>query len=194
MAEFATSTFVMNAEKKTLDYSYPPLNQNERVKAQQMKDDKTEKIEDKTEKTEEEEMIYHLGRHNHIQPNLYQGQMRVDIRHWDRDGRRTKKGISLPIPCWQALLRLTESIQHIADRIKEKEVISNYFDLSNDVYVTLTSPLWIVDIRNWYMAEDGTLKPGWRGIALRFNEFSKLLEYASSIEHNLDTLLQKRRC
>lgn len=181
--DYATN-FDMNAETQSADSLYPFGQYYTPPPELYSKDEKSD------DQKVEEERIYPLGREIYVQPSLFQGQMRVDIRQWDNEGRRTKKGISLPIPCWLTLLGLTKTIQQTLDRIKGKETVREFFQLTNNVFVTLQSPLWIVDIRYWYKSEDGTLKPGWRGISLRLNEYSKLIHCASTIEQDLDSLLQ----
>lgn len=134
-----------------------------------------------------EPTLHLLGRNISAEATHFQGQLRVDIRQWTRDGERTRKGISLPLPCWQKLVAGKHQILDVVKRMRRKASVNEGYSLGGDVYVTIKSPLWLIDVRYWYKAEDGMLKPGRRGIALKFPEFFKLMEDASVIGKTLDS-------
>lgn len=129
--------------------------------------------------------IHALGRDIQVEPTIFEGQLRVDMRHWT-DGRRTKRGLSLPIQSWQGLINSKQHIRELMNEVKDKHAVQESIQLGKDVFVNIKSPLWIVDIRQWYEADDGSLKPGRRGVALRFPEFNKLMDLAPMIGHSLD--------
>lgn len=128
-----------------------------------------------------------LGRNIAAEPTQFQGQQRVDIRQWTDGGERTRKGISLPRAYWQMLVAGKQQIQDVMKRMRQTQNVNEGFSLGGDVYVTIKSPLWLVDIRYWYTSQDGMLKPGRRGISLKFPEFHNLMEYAKEIGKTLDS-------
>ena len=135
--------------------------------------------------------LYELGRDIKAEPTIYEGILRVDIRHWKKDGTRSTKGISLPAQCWYAVVNGCYHIQNALNEMKAKQPVDACFHVGNLVYVSIKSPLWLVDIRYWYKAEDGTLKPSRRGISLKFKEFNKLMEHADDIRKRLEAIPHK---
>ena len=83
------------------------------------------------------------------------------------------------------MLSQYEDIKEAIQEVKDHEGIEQYLDIGNDVYVSIRSPLWLIDIRYWYSAEDGTMKPKRCGISLRFREFDKLMNYSLQINEGL---------
>lgn len=136
----------------------------------------------------EEPTLYLLGRDIQAEPTVFKGQPRVDIRQWTKDGLRTRKGISLPLACWQMLIAGKHQIQDVMKRMRQQKVNEGYH-LGGDIYVTIKSPLWLIDIRYWYKGEDGMLKPGRRGISLKVPEFSKLMADAAVIGRTMESML-----
>jgi hypothetical protein len=133
--------------------------------------------------------VLHLGRDINVEPTLVQGQLRVDIRKWGDDGIRTRKGISLPVQCWQELIKCRQQLEENMEKMRDDQEVSDCCVLGDDIYATIKSPLWIIDIRNWYKSAECTfVKPGRRGIALKFPEFSKLMDYSGIIAQKLSGL------
>ena len=133
--------------------------------------------------------VLHLGRDINVEPMLSQGQLRVDIRKWGDDGIRTNKGIYLPVQCLQELIKCRPQLEENMKKMRDDQEVSDCCVLGDDIYSTIKSPLWIVDIRNWYRSADcAFVKPGRRGIALKFPEFSKLMDYSGIIAQKLSAL------
>ena len=82
---------------------------------------------------------------------------------------------------------MQQQLQSDITRLKQHAIVCETYHLGEGVYTTIKSPLWLVDIRSWYLSEDNTLKPCRKGIALKFDEFSKLMECSAQIEQWLDT-------
>ena len=132
--------------------------------------------------------LHLLGRDINAEPTTYKGTRRVDIRQWTKDGVRTRKGISLPLPCWQNLIAGRDQIQDVVRRMRHAQKTNEVFDLGDDVHVSIKSPLWLVDIRYWYTGKDGEPRPGRCGIALKFPEFNNLMTAAAQIGKSLNSL------
>ena len=137
---------------------------------------------------EEENQLFDLGRNIKAEPCIYEGAVRVDLRHWNQDGTRTRKGISLPVQCWYAVVNGRQHIENAVNQMKEKQTVDKSFHLGNLIYIHIKSPLWLVDIRYWYKAEDGSMLPGRRGISLKFPEFNKLMKHAEDIRKKLEAI------
>lgn len=128
-----------------------------------------------------------LGRGIKVEGCSFRGELRVDIRDWTKEGQRTKKGISLPNTSWKELLRSKQLILNTIEQMKDKPPVNECFHLGNDIFATIKSPYWLVDIRYWYKTDDGSLKPGRRGTSLKFPEFNKLMEFTPAIEQALES-------
>jgi hypothetical protein len=138
------------------------------------------------------QVVLPLGRGINAEPKTYEGLLRVDIRHWTDENIRTRKGISLPLQCWQELLNTKPQVQEAVEKMKQNQAVCECYHLGNSVYATVNSPLWIVDIRYWWKdQQDGVLKPGRRGIGLKFPEFSELMDYTCIINEKLTALQQQ---
>ena len=134
--------------------------------------------------------LFHLGRDIRAEPTIYENLLRVDIRTWDKNGSRTRKGISLPEDCWTSLLMQKDKILQAVTSMQQKEQVQVQFCLGREVYVSIRSPLWLIDIRYWYQDPEGTKKPSRRGISLKFDEFNKLLNVSHDITQELSKLKQ----
>ena len=138
--------------------------------------------------TEQEDVnLFELGRDIKAEPTIFEGTLRVDIRQWDKvSGARTTKGISLPAQCWIEVLNGCQHINSAVKQMKAKHPVNAWLHLGNLVYISVKDPYWMIDIRYWYQAQDGTIKPTRRGISLKFHEFNKLMGHADEIGKKLE--------
>ena len=104
------------------------------------------------------------------------GRLRFDIRDWT-DNRPTIKGVSLPSLRWVSLVYMAPAVADAIKKVKEKGREVNFeLHIGGNVYITVTSPYWLVDIRQRFVDSEGNLRPTRRGIKLRFAEWKALTE------------------
>jgi hypothetical protein len=130
----------------------------------------------------EHRSLFDLGRGLHVEACLYQGTQRIDVRVWDDEGKRTKRGISLTIEQWVALLEDADKLDADLDRVKSGEGLHSSYCLGESVFVSITSPYRVLHIRRWY-TDNGELKPGRQGITLRIPEWRHLVDLQEQLAH-----------
>ncbi len=129
--------------------------------------------------------LFNIGRGLHVEATHYNGRPRIDIRIWNQEEEmkmRTRKGISLTLSQWETLLKYRHHIDGDFDRLREKTPVDSSYNLGEDTYATLTSPYRVINIRQWYRADDGVLKPGRKGITLRFSEWEHIIHLQHQLE------------
>lgn len=133
---------------------------------------------------------FNLGNGLYVQALHYNGEPRIDLRQWfytsDGEQKPTRRGICLTSTSW---LKLLESIDHLAEdisNVKERRSVNKRYPLGADVYATITSPRWEVDLSLWYMGGYRELRRSWRGISLKFHQWRKLMELSNRITPLID--------
>lgn len=121
---------------------------------------------------------FDVGRDIQLRAVYYNGQPRIDIRHWPQEGagvrRPIKKGIPLSLQRWLSLLCYKDTVQKLMRDVRSKATpVSSRIRVSGPVHITVESPYHCVNIREWYMEEE-ELKAGAKGIVLRFSEWEKV--------------------
>lgn len=128
---------------------------------------------------------FHLGRNIRAQAMLYEGQSCIDIRQWNHSEvdewvPKQKKGIWLSLQRWEALLSYADHVKGFIEDVIQHHQVDVRHRLSGTVHLTMKSPNWLVNIREWFM-DNGRLQPGWKGIALKFPEWRKLLAISGEV-------------
>ena len=90
-----------------------------------------------------------------------------------------KKTSTLVIPPqrWANLALRMQSVNDVIYKVKKEGLsahVKELLHISGNMYISIESPYWVVDMRQYYMDSEGELKPGRNGIALKFQEWSKL--------------------
>jgi hypothetical protein len=60
----------------------------------------------------------------------------VDLRFWKTDTIPTKVGVSLSLPQWEVLCSVTQVVDDLIGRVKDREPVDWRYDPGEDVYVT----------------------------------------------------------
>ena len=108
----------------------------------------------------------------------------IDIRQWHRCGkgsRPSQLGVRLSPENWQKLLEAREHLRNDTHFVERRRRVKKKYPLGNRIYASVTSPIWVVDVRMWHKGEDGVLRPGWKGIRLNFVQWRRLMYYAGEI-------------
>lgn len=104
----------------------------------------------------------------------FRDQLYVHVRLYE--GKiPTKTGVGIILSRWKTLNDCFDEVNHHLDiKIRfDRHLGGNYFvTVDNDV----------VDLRKWWMADDGLLKPSYKGITLSKDQWTRLIE--QSIELN----------
>jgi hypothetical protein len=137
--------------------------------------------------------LVELGGNVRIQPCVYKGEPRVDIRLWSEVGgvlRRTRKGLSLTQDQWVNLLSARSVVRQQLDAIggKERDVDIKY-PLGGGYHVSLKSPYMMVDLRSWWRPEGSEYQPTTRGVRLRLIQWHALLRAELPVSQALTALL-----
>ncbi len=123
----------------------------------------------------------HIGNGRYVRVQEWKGDLRVDIREWDKK-IPTKKGVSLPLGRWK---HFVESVETIDDALNTKylEFYNNH--LGGNVYCTVEGVC--VDIRQYWKPAD-TVIPTRKGICLRADEYKRLKDSIPQIGQTLPEL------
>ena len=128
---------------------------------------------------------FHLGNDLYVQPMYYNGEPRIDLRQWfytsDGEQKPTRRGIRLTSTSWLKLLGSNEYLVADISNVKKRRSVNKRYPLGADVYATITSPRWEVDLYLWYMGDYRQLRRSWRGISLKFRQWRKLMELSNHI-------------
>ena len=101
-----------------------------------------------------------------------------------------KRFISLPTQMFWELLRELDHITKAFEDIIDHKDVNFTQHLGSNFYVSLSSPYWIVHIRQWFRNEKNEHKPG-KGISLKIQEWravSKALKNSFDLSHMHDFL------
>lgn len=90
-----------------------------------------------------------------------------------------KKTSTLVIPPqrWANLKLQMKSVCEAMYKVKKGGVaahVNEQLRVSGNLHISIESPYWYVDMRQYYLNSDGELKPGRNGVSLKFQEWSKL--------------------
>jgi len=158
-------------QRKTVKVNYPPL-----------------KIQD-TDCIDVLE-TFDLGDGLYVQVMHYNGEPRIDLRQWfytsDGEQKPTRKGIRLTSTSWLKLLGENEHLVADISNVKMRRSVNKRYPLGSDVYATITSPRWVVDLYLWYMGGYRELRRGWSGLSLKFSQWRKLMELSNRITRLID--------
>ena len=105
----------------------------------------------------------------------------VDIRLWEEDGTRTtKKGVSLRLIRWRIL---PNNIDVLALDKEERAELTGAVSLhlGGGQYAGVVPHYSVVDLRQYFMTEDGEVKPTRKGVTLNRNEWENLIASLSEI-------------
>ena len=115
-----------------------------------------------------------------VQASYFGGKPRIDIRQLTPEGYPTKKGLFLTPQRWVRLLGLTHQVNKAMQEIKEGKQVDARFHVSGPVFITMSSPWWTVNLREWYM-KDGEELPSPKGVVLKAGDWAKLLSLEGNV-------------
>lgn len=115
-----------------------------------------------------------VGEEVYLSCKPFRDQLYVHVRRYD--GKfPTKTGVGIGLSRWKTLNEHFDEVNRHLD-------VQTRFDrhLGGNYYVTVDND--VVDLRKWWMADDGVLKPSYKGITLSKDQWSRLLQ--QSVELN----------
>lgn len=124
---------------------------------------------------------FELGNGRYVQVCEWKGELRIDLREW-KDGKPTKKGISLTLMRWK---NWVDYIEYLDEALRKKEAYSSH--LGDNVYCTISENAVCVDIRQYWKPEEA-LVPTKKGLCLRPTEYIRLKELLPQIDESLPEL------
>jgi hypothetical protein len=143
---------------------------------------------------------YHLGRniflHIHRDPA---SDIQLEIRMWaeevNTDNERiamtlTPSGLMLTYDQWRRLLLHKKKAAAAAMGIKAQRPVNERLAIGDEKFLTLQNPFWVVNIRKWFThVASNTLRPGKAGVAVRFDEFERLLNLEGEVLRVRDAVM-----
>ena len=117
----------------------------------------------------------------------------MDIREYV-DGRPTKKGVKLPLRRWVSLKFHEAVFKENLEKVKKGEATNLFTHIGGNIYVTVKNPYWCVDIREFYLREDGEMGATQKGIRFRQDEWGKLCKCFADLEVVLPELKSTVPC
>lgn len=130
----------------------------------------------------------------------YQGELRVDIRQWIPEtptSKRypTKAGVSLPLSRYKALeVQIPLISTALKKCLEKKDPVALKIHLGGNIFVTVNTPFTCVNLRLWYLNEAGDLRPSYRGIALRSQEWQQFCDISGVIYDFVPELVDITTC
>ena len=128
---------------------------------------------------------FDLGNGIRIQVISFNGEPKIDIRLWSQTysggWRPTKRGIRLSPAVWSKLLQTNEHLAADIWAVKTQQSVNKFYSVGDNIYASITSDRWKIDLRLWCLGADRVLKPGWKGITLNFSEWRNLMDLSTAI-------------
>ena len=110
-----------------------------------------------------------LGSDRFVEVSQWRDELRIDLRKW-RDGKPTKKGISLTLMQWKNCINQLEYMDRALDNKTSYE-----YHIDGNLYCTIAENGVCVDIRQYWKPGDQVV-PATKGIYLRPSEYVRLKE------------------
>jgi hypothetical protein len=105
----------------------------------------------------------------------------------------SNKVATFSYPRWAQFAESSDEIDNAVSKLIREEVKLR-LHIGASWYVSVTTGYRCVDIRKYYMAQDGAVKPTKTGIALRLYEWSRLLEVVKDIKEKHPKVAQAQPC
>jgi hypothetical protein len=81
-----------------------------------------------------------------------------------------------------SLVFVSDRVDASIEDVKNQKPVDFEYHLGGNVYVSVVSPYWLVDIRQRFQDSEGKLRPTARGIKLKFREWQNLKESYPEIQ------------
>ena len=104
-----------------------------------------------------------------MEVSQWSDELRIDLRKW-REGKPTKKSISLTLVRWKNCINQLEYMDRALDNKTSYE-----YHIGENVYCTIAENSVCVDIRKYWKPGDQVV-PTTKGICLRPSEYVRLKE------------------
>lgn len=85
------------------------------------------------------------------------------------------KFIEIPANRWASFLLLQADIDEAVKQLQEKKFVSYFEHFGGGWYVSVSTGIWCVDLRQFYLNEKSEIKPSKQGLALRISEWNTLM-------------------
>ena len=147
-------------------------------------------------KTQDVRFERFLSSRKKLMVTRWDDEIRVDIRLWEEDGTRaTKKGVSLPLTRWKILTNNINVLSEALDKEERAELTSAVsLHLGGGQYAGVMPHYSVVDLRQYFMTEDGEVKPTRKGVTLNRNEWENLIASLSEISAVLPEMALVSSC
>jgi len=99
------------------------------------------------------------------------------------------KRVELSNKCWLEIEKESDNINAAVKQLHEKKYVKYFKHIGDGWYVSVTTGFWCVDLRKFYTAKNGDLKPKREGIALRLSEWSRVCELRNQLNDDMCLLL-----
>ena len=87
----------------------------------------------------------------------------------------SEKFIEIPANRWASFLLLQADIDEAVKQLQEKKFVSYFEHFGGGWYVSVSTGIWCVDLRQFYCNEKSEIKPSKQGLALRISEWNTLM-------------------
>jgi hypothetical protein len=106
----------------------------------------------------------------------------------------SNKVAAFSYPRWAQFVEFFDEIDNAVNKLIREEEVKLRLHIGASWYVSVATGYRCVDIRKYYMAQDGAVKPTKTGIALRLYEWSRLLEVVKDIKEKHPKVAQAQPC
>ena len=93
-----------------------------------------------------------IGGGRYAELTEWNGSKREDLRFWKTDTIPTEVGVSLSLPQWEVLCSVTQVVDDLIGRVKDREPVDWRYDLVEDVYVIIKAPQLTIHIRKYFVS------------------------------------------
>ena len=87
-----------------------------------------------------------------------------------------QKGVTLPLERWAQLKMWIGEIDKAVNEATSQKYIDFKLHIGGNILICVTTGIFCIDMRQWYMNKQSVLRPGRTGIALKISEWAKLHE------------------
>jgi hypothetical protein len=107
----------------------------------------------------------------------------------------SNKAATFSYPRWAQFVEYFDDIDNAVDKLTNgDEEVKLRLHVGASWYVSVTSGYRCVDVRRFYLAQDGAIKPTKTGIALRLCEWSRMKEIVKDMKEKHPKVAESQPC
>lgn len=107
----------------------------------------------------------------------------------------SQKMATFTFPRWSWFTEQFDEIENsISKVVKGEDDVKLRLHMGGGWYVSVTSGVRCIDVRKFFLAQDGTVKPTRKGFAIRVNEWDRVKKIAADIKEQHPKIAEAQPC